>query len=717
MILTFLLILLITCGGTVLTYLYEKEDSLLVRLAAGNVVGAAIFATVGFLLACFFGLSIATVLIALVITLLPLALLANENYRRRFAKNLTAAQSRLNGADFGRILRFAYYVFVFVVLWFFFGRAMLETKDGIFTGGSQNLGDLPFHLGAIFSFTDGNNFPPENPSFAGAKFTYPFLADFVTACFVKIGAGVRGAMLVQNVSLGLSLVVLLEKFTFKLTNNKIAGKIAPLLLLFSGGLGFVWFFKDYWNGAQSLFDILWKLPGDYTIGDKFRWGNSLVVLFLTQRSLLFGLPLTLIALTKIWEIFTSEEKSRRGEEEKSSEKSAVAETGAESETSKTNEVDDKGEKVSSSPLLLFSPSLFLVGLIAGTLPLIHVHSLAVLFVVCAFLFFFKFENWRAWIAFGAGVSIIAVPELLWSLSGSASNLSKFIEPHFGWDSKQENFIVFWAKNIGLFAPVLVAGLILLLTRKSEASAAAEELNSAESQMTNEKSQSKTERPKTEDQRPETGEKLPNTEDLLVFYLPFAFLFLISNTVKLAPWEWDNIKVLIYWFVGSLPFAALVLAWLWERNNLLKIAAAACFITLTLSGALDVWRTISGQINYKVFDKDAVKIAELIKQKTAPNALFLNAPTYNSAVVLSGRRSLMRYSGHLSSYGIDYEPREQEVRRIYEGTALAERLLQKNNIEYVIISPEEAANVTVREEFFYKYPVVAEAGAYKIFKVK
>jgi hypothetical protein len=204
---------------------------------------------------------------------------------------------------------------------------------------------------------------------------------------------------------------------------------------------------------------------------------------------------------------------------------------------------------------------------------------------------------------------------------------------------------------------------------------------------------------------------------LIFYLPFAFLFLISNTVKLAPWEWDNIKVLIYWFVGSLPLAALFLAWLWEKGAGLKALAVLCLIALTLSGALDVWRTISGQINYKVFDKDAVKIAELIKQKTAPNALFLNAPTYNSAVVLTGRRSLMRYSGHLSSYGIEYEPREQEVKRIYEGTALADRLLQKNNIEYVIISPEETANVEVREEFFYKYPIIAEVGAYKVFKVK
>jgi hypothetical protein len=199
-------------------------------------------------------------------------------------------------------------------------------------------------------------------------------------------------------------------------------------------------------------------------------------------------------------------------------------------------------------------------------------------------------------------------------------------------------------------------------------------------------------------------------------LPFTLLFIIPNLIKLAPWEWDNIKVLIYWFVASIPFVALVLAKLWEKNLALKFVAAACFIVLTFSGALDVWRVMSKQVNWNVFSKDSVAIAEQIKQKTAPNALFLNAPTYNSTVVLSGRRSFMRYSGHLSSYGIDYGPREDEVRKIYEGADSADALLQKNNIEYIVVSPEERGNLTVNDDYFQKFPVFTEVGQYKIYKV-
>ena len=102
--------------------------------------------------------------------------------------------------------------------------------------------------------------------------------------------------MVQDVSWAFSLLVILEGFTAKLTGSKLAGRIAPLLLFFSGGLGFLWFFKDYWGQAQGIWDFLWHLPRDYTISDQFRWGNSMVTLFMTQRSLLLGMPLTLIVL-------------------------------------------------------------------------------------------------------------------------------------------------------------------------------------------------------------------------------------------------------------------------------------------------------------------------------------------------------------------------------------------------------------------------------------
>jgi len=264
-----------------------------------------------------------------------------------------------------------------------------------------------------------------------------------------------------------------------------------------------------------------------------------------------------------------------------------------------------------------------MGLLAGLLPLIHLHSLVVLFVVGAVLFILRPERWITWVAFAVGVGLIAVPELAWSASGSASETSKFFEWHFGWDKGETNFFWFWFKNIGLVIPLVIAGLLLVEFLRR---------HPAELTQSRKAAKKKSAPELTESNSPFTTHHSP----LLWFYTPFAFLFLVSNAAKLAPWEWDNIKVLIYWFVGSLPFIALAISWAFRQTNAAwKAAAAICFVVLIASGALDVWRTVSDQINYKVFDKDAVEIAAQVRTRTPANALFLNAPTFNTAVVLSG----------------------------------------------------------------------------------
>ena len=665
MLIALLLITLIALGGISLTYLVVDDEPLMWRFAAGTIIGSAIFGLVAFVSASLIGFTPVTIVGSLVATMLPLVVMRRPEIRTLFLHDWAKAKGTMQGANLKKFRRFAYYAFFFLVFWFYFAQTVYEMKDGIYTGGSQNLGDLPFHLGAIFSFTDGNNFPTMNPSWAGAKFSYPFISDFLTGCMVKLGTDFKAAIVAQNLTWAFALLVILERFTVKLTNNKLAGRIAPALLFFSGGLGFIWFFSDAAAATKGLVDFLWHLPRDYTIGDNFRWGNPMVVLFITQRGLLLGMPLTLLVLGYLWRLFESEEW-KRGKPE-----------------------DTTPEKFKFSRNLI---SPFAVGLLAGTLPLIHFHSLAVLFIVTAFLFAIRPEKWLVWVTFGVGVAVIAVPELIWTMTGSATETSKFFGWHFGWDKRDNNIFWFWIKNTGLFIPIVLAGLVLLWTKRHPED-------------------------ESENGKNKTASLTTNASSLLWFYVPFAVLFVISNIVKLAPWEWDNIKILIYWFAGSIPLVAFVIAWLWEQKGVWKPVAAICFAVLIFSGAVDVWRTASGFVKTRVFDSDAIKIAEQIKQKTAPNALFLNAPTYNSAVVLSGRPSLMRYSGHLSSYGIDYGPRESDVKRIYEGGGVAGINLDKYNIEYVLISPEERNILKANEEFFKKYPIIAEAGQYRVYKIK
>jgi hypothetical protein len=141
------------------------------------------------------------------------------------------------------------------------------------------------------------------------------------------------------------------------------------------------------------------------------------------------------------------------------------------------------------------------------------------------------------------------------------------------------------------------------------------------------------------------------------------------------------------------------------------------VVLIASGGIDVGRAVTGEISTKVFDKGAEQIAEQIKLATPPNALFLNAPTYNSPVVLSGRISLMRFPGHLWSHGIDYGQRESEVKLIYAGGPAAGVLMRKYGIDYVLFSPDERGLPNANEAYFQRFPVVAETGQYRVFKIK
>jgi hypothetical protein len=657
MFISLLVIILACAGGLAVTYVFADEETFLWRLSAGTVIGSGVFGTLTFAAASVLGLNALSIAIAMAATLLPLLLFRKRPYRRQLWLEWQRAKGKLQGAGRKTFFRFGYYVFFFVLFCYFFDRAMIETADGIFTGASHNLGDLPFHLGAIFGFTDGNNFPPVNPSFAGARFSYPFIADMVSAAAVRLGADVNSAMFTENVAWAMSLLVVLESFIKRLTGSRLAAKIGPSLLFFSGGIGFLWFITDFVQQNEGFFQFLWKLPRDYTLNDNFVWGNALITLFITQRSILLGMPLTIVVLSYLWRLFVSTDE---------------------------DQIEAGGASALAAP--------FLVGMIAGLLPLIHLHSLAVLFVVGAFSALLKPARWKHWTAFAAGTAILAIPELVWSLSGSASRATEFVGWNFGWDAKETNIFLFWFRNTGIVLPLILFGVMLLYKRL--------------------RGKKDPERSKKNAER----ESL-HPRDLLLFYLPFVLCFAIANMTKLAPWEWDNIKVLIYWFVGSIPIIAFSIAWLWQKKEYWwKAAAALCFGLLVVSGALDVWRTVSRQINMRVFDKDAVATAEQIKQKTPPNALFLNAPTYNSAVVLTGRRSLMRFPGHLWSHGIDYSERESDVKKMYAGGPTADELIRKYEIDYIILSPEERGSVAPNEDYFRKFPVVARAGQDTVYKV-
>ena len=660
------LALLVTLSGTVATYLYDENASLGARLCAGAALGLAALGLVGFVVASFIGLSDAAILFSTAICCSPLALLTDKVILARLKYDLdrcSIATQQLTRFDLSAVGYFLFYAFTAVILWKVFSRAVIEDETGMSTGLLNNFGDLPFHLSVITSFALGNNFPPEDPTYAGVRFTYPFISDFISAVFVRCGADLRESMFIENYILGLAFVGLIHRWALVMLRDKLAAIITPLIVLLNGGMGWTLLFEKAGTNEGGLFGVLMDLPPSFTVIPEttWRWGNAISALLVPQRGFLMGLPLATIAFTQWW---IATDKPRPVEPIRDTKK----------KTRPTERQKSLWQEEASTRFSLNVRRMIAAGVAAGLLPLVHAHSFVVVMAMAGCLALIQ-RRWREWFTFFLVASVIAIPQLLWSTIHSAVDAKSFFAWEVGWDHGNENPIFFWLKNTGIFIPLIFAAV----------------LNRSE------------------------GYLVPKR--LLLFYLPFTLCFIVPNVLKMAPWIWDNIKVLYYWWLASAPLVALLLARLWRQSSIRKVIAVLLFVCVTLAGALDVAGIAMRSIKYQVFDAAGVRFAELVKAQTAPRALIVHAPVHNTPVFLTGRRSLMGYPGHIWTHGLQFMQRESEIKRIYLGSPDATQLISKYGIEYAVVGPQEGIVTPVNEMFFSRFEKVGEVGGYKLYKIK
>jgi hypothetical protein len=671
----FLLLVIAIFGGTLLTFGFDRTAPRAARFCMGASIGMALMATVGFGLALLLGLDMGAIILSAVILLLPGLLLVNRERRDMILNALRSPNSAAQKSSLADIGYLAFYLAIAILLAMVFNRAVFEHPDGIYTGVMNNLGDLPLHLQIINSFAQGHNLPPEDPTFAGVRFAYPFLVDFFAAMLVRAGASVIFAMWLQNMVMAMALVGLLHYWTILLTRNRLAGVIAPLLVLFSGGLGWWLLFSE--SSSDGLFATLGSLQHDYTIvpNSILRWGNSLTTLFVPQRSILFGMPLAITIFCQWWLAISQQEAATASIAPADAVK-LVQSNAAPAKLGKSRrKASRKAAPQEPEPPNFYLRRMLAAGLCAGLLPLIHAHTFLTVMAAAACLGLIFRTTLRSWLYFFAIALIVCAPEILWLANTGAVNTRSYLGWQPGWDHGQHNVIWFWFVNTGLFIPLLIASLAW--------------------------------------QR--ATFKLP--QRMLKFYIPFILCFIILNLIKVAPWVWDNIKVLFLWYVASAPLVAWLLARWWQQRSFLRWLAPVVLATLLLAGALDVLRVVSEASEYQEFDAQGIAAASLISAQTPARALVLHAPTYNSPVFLTGRRSLLGYPGWMWSRGLDYSERSTDIQRIYSGAPEAEALLRKYNVDYVLVGPMELASFKINEQFWSKYKTLSGPGAYRVYQIR
>lgn len=515
------------------------------------------------------------------------------------------------------------------LLWITFYAGMTFYRDGALWASQIHVwSDLSVHLGQITAFADGENFPPQNPFYAGEPLAYHYLISLTAAALVELGLSPLSAIKVHDTILMILVTLAVFAFARRLTASASAAALAVLLFFLGSGVGWLLTAAQANRSGDiigTLLDRAWNYGDVGAAG--IRWEPMFLVAIAPTRGTLYGLALGVLCLAALARGI--ERRERR--------------------------------------------MFLLAGAVAGLLPLAHSGTLLALAMITPFLVLF-FPS-RAWLSFFGVWVALALPQLY--LQGGLNGGAGRIGQDFGWMADDENAIWFWLTNLGLFLPLLAIAIF------------------------------------------DRGSVSRTARRFLWAFMP---IFVVANAVALDPTgPWNNLKVLLYWFLGGCILIAALLARAWQeqRSLLIRSLLAACVVSMVLSGLLMHLHVARGKNSYMVFSRAEIELAQQVRERTEPGAVFVSGLQHNPVVTaLAGRPTLLFFTPYLVSWGIDPAQRERDVRAIYAlAPGTAERL-RAYDVSYVLVGPHEQQRFSVDVEAFRsRFPVVAATEGYQVFDVR
>ena len=573
-----------------------------------------------------------------------------------------------------------------------FAHTVYSDSGGLEAGYPTVWADWSQHLTTAASFASGGNIPPVNPLFSGTTLLYPFLPDFHAATLMTLGLAPGLALAIPGGILVVVVGMLVVALGRRLGLGTGAGVVAVLICFIGGGLGFVGAFSDAcmshgFTASQCTLPYVVTHPGTgvsivgWTLHDlpgvivaqhraydglpsdggtaplpNMQWYTPLMAWWLPQRTLLFGFAAAISVLLLVL-------------------------AGASS------------NGPSWEPFALG-------GVLIGLLPIVHVQTLIALSILLFVLLWRRRR--REWFALlgialllgGIRLAQLALAQHGASVTPYGSNVYPWLEP--GWLANAGTSVNpsgrltlsignlfsgaiqalgmlgtaqwwgFWLANLGIAVPLLAVVTVAAAARLGGAKA---------------------------------GRVLTSAfpVPLLELTLGALVIFAASNLVVFQSWNWDNTKLLVYWYlVIALLIGALAANW-WRRVWP-RVAAIVLVAPVVLTGALVVLRllpwtppqdAITGP--YTIANTQELQLASTIDRVTPQGAVFLTFGRPNDPVLAAaGRIGVMGYGGWLWSYGISFERRYNDVQSMYTGCAADPAtcpvfsLLHKYGISYVEI---------------------------------
>jgi hypothetical protein len=175
-------------------------------------------------------------------------------------------------------------------------------------------------------------------------------------------------------------------------------------------------------------------------------------------------------------------------------------------------------------------------------------------------------------------------------------------------------------------------------------------------------------------------------------LILAGVFLFFSFVMLAPWEWDNVKVLLWPWVllfalagrGLLQLASLKTSWIWSFVTWVGIATAFSSGIITISKSWEKPQTKS----VKLWTLEQIADGQAVLARAPSAAVFAAAPTPVHILAYFGRLRAVGYNGHLWSHAIDYRASEEALTVLMTGAEGWQEAAKQLRITHIYWGPEE-----------------------------
>jgi hypothetical protein len=536
----------------------------------------------------------------------------------------------------------------------------------------NNLGDLSLHLTMIKNFANGVPLWPDSPIFVFSKLRYPAGIDLFNALLSLVHV---------DLLIGLVWVGLLASLAIFYGFYRWGGTFAIAGFLFNGGIAGFQFLKTFkfldYQGTAA--DIAHK---------PIAWKSIALSMLVTQRGWLYAIPAGLVLLWHWREKFFSPPTVAGADS------SAVSLAKADSPGSIQGNDPGQATAVNARGYNKGPLPWWVELSIYASMPLFHLHTfIALTIVLIVGLFFERVPGIEIFtdapIRRHAAAMLIAafIPAtfFVW-LTTDQFHAASVLKWHPGWaqDSTELGapffrlgpkdwgsstgpglllqktwngviapFFQFWLPNFGLWVP-LALGLVGLCGWRIWKG------------------------------KWRWGDKPPAD---IAFVLAAVVIFAFGYFVQTAPWDWDNLKLMVWGYFLILPFlwSDIIGRWAFPER------AATCLLLfgsgfVTLLGGLSAGHPGFGLIERARLDHIGTALLPLPVE-----ARFATYPTYNHPVLLQGRKVVLGYPGHLWTEGFDYGKVNDQLTALMNGAANWRDAAKALGVRYIFWGQDERTN--------------------------